>query len=148
MLEDFPERGFKYPHDAEKEPPLGPYGVGGTYMAEAAPVLAVRSSARMLAVLRLRFRVALLKPAQNEVPEEPRQRQNAERPESYSPHHSPRRRSSAERGKTSRTAVGWALRCGAGRARRYGSRLAEVSFRRLTLAVRSRPDPEPEQPSV
>lgn len=40
------------------------------YLAEAALVLAVWSSARILAVLRLGFDV-VLKPAQNKVPEEP-----------------------------------------------------------------------------
>lgn len=52
---------------------------GATYMAEAALVLALRGSARMLlAVLRLGFGV-LLKPAQNKVSQQPCQQQNAER---------------------------------------------------------------------
>lgn len=109
-------------------------------MAEAALVLAVRSSARMLAVLRLRFYVVLLKPAQNKVPEEPRQQQNTERPKSYFPHHSLCWWSSGEKIKTSRKREEFCqlnLRCCAWRARSYGSfRLAEVSIRRLTLAVK------------
>ncbi len=48
-------------------------------MAEAALVLAVRSSAPMLALLRLGFYAVLLKPTQNKVPEEPGQQQNTER---------------------------------------------------------------------
>lgn len=61
---------------------------GATYMTEAALVLTLRGSARMLlAVLRLGFGV-LLKPAQNKVSQQPRQQQNTERLKRYFPHHS------------------------------------------------------------
>lgn len=47
-------------------------------MAEAALVLDVRGSAPVLAVLRLRLHVVLLKPAHNKVAEEPGEQQNSE----------------------------------------------------------------------
>lgn len=60
--------------------------VAVTYMAEAALVQAVRRSVRTLAALSLRFAVVLLKPAQNQVPQQPGQQQKAEGRQSSCPH--------------------------------------------------------------
>lgn len=77
---------FKAPHEISKHtatslssPGSHKHRVAVTYMAEAALVLAVGGSSRVLAVLRLGFLVVLLKPAQDKVPEEPGQQQNTER---------------------------------------------------------------------